>query len=353
MDLRLEARAGDAEAQADASGLVHRDAAHPAVARVGRVGPLLEDGQVAAARPELVPADAGGRTGRDAVVYDERLVVTEVAIGEPVHHTVGERVEPLQRPGLRDASASAAGLGVRGHREARGPAERRVRRRRPVDVVLPRGEARGRAERDEIVRRARRREARSIERGREQAAIRGARLEKLLRRGLPREHLRSVERRDARARERAAVREEVHGEVVGIGPDRELRVIGEVHGAVAERVAVVGAGRVTGGRDGDAHEVRRRRHRELADDPAIGDAVVDDCWVAVVVRLAAATEPGPDLVDRHGPVDRRPALVEDREARVDGLDVMIRTDRAICVRRRGVDGERPVRSAEAISDSGK
>src|SRR5207249_1494330 len=146
VDLWLEARAGDAEAEADAPGVVQRDAAHPAVAHVGGVRPLLEDGQVATAWPELVPADACGRTGGHAVVYDEGLVVAEVAIGEPVHQAVGERVESLERAGLRDAGASAAGFGVGGHREARRRAERRVGRRRPVDVVLPRGEARGRAE---------------------------------------------------------------------------------------------------------------------------------------------------------------------------------------------------------------
>src|SRR5207248_9053346 len=96
--LRVETRARDAEAEADASGLIHRDAAHPAVARVGRVRPLLEEGEVAAARPELVPTNARGRTGGHAVVHHERLVVAEIAIGDPVHHAVGERVESLRGP---------------------------------------------------------------------------------------------------------------------------------------------------------------------------------------------------------------------------------------------------------------
>src|SRR5205814_281688 len=92
VDLRLETRARDAETKSDASGLIHRDAAHPAVTRVGRVRPLLEEGEVAAARAELVPTHAGGGTGGNAVVHHERLVVAEVAIREPVHHAVGERI---------------------------------------------------------------------------------------------------------------------------------------------------------------------------------------------------------------------------------------------------------------------
>src|SRR5439155_18184645 len=124
VDLRLETRARDAETKSDASGLIHRDAAHPAVTRVGRVRPLLEEGEVAAARAELVPTHAGGGTGGNAVVHHERLVVAEVAIREPVHHAVGERIEPLCRAGLRDTGASGARLGVRTHAKADRAGER-------------------------------------------------------------------------------------------------------------------------------------------------------------------------------------------------------------------------------------
>ena len=278
-------------------------------------------------------------------------MVTEIPIGEPVHEPVGERVEALRRPRLRDAGAAAARLAVGGDAEARGTAERRVAGSRPVDVELPRDQARRRAEADHVVRRARRRQGRAVERRRKQSAVCGARLEELLRRGLAREHPRAIERGDAGADEGRAVREEIHREVVAVGPDAELGVVGEVRVPVAERVAVVGAGRVRRGRDRDAHEVGRGRHRELADHPAVGDAVVKDGRVAVVVALAPAAEAGPDRVDRHRTVDRRAALVEHREVGVDGLYVVIRAHRAVRVGRRGVHRERARGSREAVADS--
>src|SRR5207245_5303606 len=104
----MQARARHAVAQTDPTGLVYRDAPHPAVTRVGRVGPLLVDGEVPVDRPELVPADAGRRTGGDAVVHDERLVVAEVPVRKSVHHSGGKGVELLCRAGLRNTGTAVA-----------------------------------------------------------------------------------------------------------------------------------------------------------------------------------------------------------------------------------------------------
>jgi hypothetical protein len=46
--------------------------------------------------------------GVHRLVDDERLVVAEVPVREPVHETVGERVEQLARARLRNARAVAA-----------------------------------------------------------------------------------------------------------------------------------------------------------------------------------------------------------------------------------------------------
>src|SRR5438034_736214 len=80
----------------DVTDAVHRSAAHPPVTRVRGVCALLVDGRRCARASDLVPADSAAACGRgDAVVQHERLVVAEVAVGEPVHDTVGERVELL------------------------------------------------------------------------------------------------------------------------------------------------------------------------------------------------------------------------------------------------------------------
>ena len=206
-----------------------------------------------------------------------------------------------------------------------------------------------RAEAEGVVRRAGGRRRRTVEIGREQAAVARPEREALLRGGLAREHLGAVVRADLRAGERRPVPEHVEARVVGVGPDSELRVVGEVR--VLERVAIVRAGRVAARRDGDALEVRRRRDGELADDPAIGDPVVRDGRVAVVVRLAPAAEAAPERVRRHRSVERDPGLVEDRETRIDDLDVVERPDGAVRIGRRRRDAERPRGAAEALADS--
>src|SRR5207247_139847 len=72
--------------------------------------------------------------------------------------------------------------------------------------------------------------------------------------------------------------------------------------------------------------------RELRDDPAVRDLVVEDHRVAVIVVLTVAAEAAPERVDRHRAVDGRARLVEDREVGVDGLHVVVRTHVAVRVR---------------------
>src|SRR5205807_7926253 len=120
--------AGGAGADGNITGAVHRRAAHPAVARVGRVRALLVGRRRSAGAADLVPADTAAARGRgDAVVHDESFVVAEVAIGEPVHDPVGQRVELLRRAGLRHARAAVAELGVAGDWDRDRTGEGRVR----------------------------------------------------------------------------------------------------------------------------------------------------------------------------------------------------------------------------------
>ena len=285
------------------------------------------------------------------MIDDERFVIAEVAIGKAVHQTVGERVELLRCAKLRDARAasSAAGLSESGGCEVCGPGERGVGRRREVHVELPVRElVARRAVSDDVIGRAGRGQARSVDVGRQQSAEVRADAEALLGRRLAGQHARPVVGAGLAASEGVAVKK-VEGDVVRVGPDRHLRIVGEVR--VLEGVAVVGAGRITRLRDRDALQVWRRRHRELADDPAVGDRVVLGDRVAVVVGLAAAAKTAPQGVDGHRAVENAPGLVEDRKVGVDDLHHVVRPDCEVGIGWRGVDGECSLRSAEPVADA--
>ena len=45
VNLRIDSGAGPTEAERHVAGLVHRDAAHPTVVGIGRIGSLLENGE--------------------------------------------------------------------------------------------------------------------------------------------------------------------------------------------------------------------------------------------------------------------------------------------------------------------
>src|SRR5205823_1689750 len=83
---------------------VHRYTAHPAVIPVGGVGALLVDRGRAVRVSYLVPADPGLiATHIYRMVDHHRFVVSEVAVREPIHQAVGERVKPLGCGGLGNA----------------------------------------------------------------------------------------------------------------------------------------------------------------------------------------------------------------------------------------------------------
>ena len=127
--------ARDVVGEPDVAGLVHSDAAQPAVLPCGdgRVlrgeRPLLEHRPAATVRPpQLEPADAGvvHAVHVDDEVADEGLVGAEVAVLEAPHRPLVDRIERRRCPGLGDAreAEEAAQGGVEGRqREVGGAAE--------------------------------------------------------------------------------------------------------------------------------------------------------------------------------------------------------------------------------------
>src|SRR5439155_26095985 len=87
--------------------------------------------------PDLVPTHAGGAAGGDTVGHDHRLVVAEIAVGEPVHEPVAQGVERLTGAELGNAGPATAGAGEPGDGDVRRAREGGVGTVRPVDVELP------------------------------------------------------------------------------------------------------------------------------------------------------------------------------------------------------------------------
>ena len=88
-----------------------------------------------------------------------------------------------------------------------------------------------------------------------------------------------------------------------------MRIIEKV-GAEMKAITIVGAGRIRGSRDGDAFVGWKSfRTRELADEPAVGDMVVEDDRVAK--PRVSQTPPKPDqiVVIPSGPKSEAPVVL--------------------------------------------
>ena len=282
-------------------------------------------------------------------------MVAEVAVLQPVHHAVGERVELLGRAALRNAGAAAAGFGEGRDGDQRRAGEAGVGRRRPVDVELPQSKVGGvGAHAEDEFGLARTGAAGAVDVGRQQAAVGGRGAEALLRRGLAREHPGAVHRADLGAREIVlGRREHVVAEVVRVAPDARLAVI--VERRVGEVVGEIRAGRIGALRDRDALVIVGIRvgDRELRDEPAVCGAVVEHDGVAVVVGRAEAAQALEERIDRQRAVQLGAVLVPDHQILVDRLHIVVGADVAVGVRRRPGHTKRSVGPAEPLADAGE
>ena len=86
--------------------------------------------------------------------------------------------------------------------------------------------------------------------------------------------------------------------------------------------------------DCDTLEVGRSAGGKLGKNPAIGELVVENDWIAGIIGLAVPTESRPERIVRCRTEERVPALVEDLEMQVGHRHHMIETDRSIGVRGR-------------------
>jgi len=107
-------------------------------------------------------------------------------------------------------------------------------------------------------------------------------------RGLTGKHLGSVVSARTAAQEAGARGvEHVEGLVIGIGPNAHLGIVRE-RAAIAERLPVPGPGGIRTGRDSYTLQIPRGGSRDgkLRHYPAIGDGIIYDNAITVVVSLA-------------------------------------------------------------------
>ncbi len=341
-DAGVDCVADDAVAGGDVSARVHGRRTHPSIPGVWGEGALLIQRGRAAGIADLVPPDAARGAAAlarvHAVAGDQRLVVSEVTVGDPVHQPISKGGQWDARRGLRHARGeSAAELAKWRDRNHQGTADGRVGRRDEVGVQAPFVEARvvG-TEGERVARRAGGRWGWPVLAGGQQALIGGAQAEHDHDRRPARQHRASVEGRVSCAREVVAVLLVVVGQVVGVRPDRQLGVVGELR--TRERIAVVSTGRVACRGDGDAVEVGhagavRAGVSELREEPAVRGAVVEDDRVAAVRSFAKAGEAGPDRADRLRAEQQSARPTENGQRRVRDLDLDGRPDRGVHVGR--------------------
>jgi hypothetical protein len=326
-NLGVNRGAGSAEADSHVARLIHRGATHPAPGRVRLVGALLKDHRCGRHGAQLKPAHACHSARTHGIISHDRFVaVGELAVGEPEHQTVADGVQggrhsQLGHTGSVSGTERGKAGGSRTADESKGRVSGRdeigVEKSDLVDTAARKG--------DERIGGADRRSHRTVEVAGQEGRLRPSSRDSWSDKsgGQAGEHSRAVKGEGLWPEKDGASRvEHVHGHVVAVGPDAEMRIIKKV-GAEVKGIAIVSAGGIRGGGDGDALVGWGPRTGELADKPAVGDMVVEHDGVAIAISLADTAEAGPDRGDGSRPKDRRTGcLVKDLIAFVHNLNVL-------------------------------
>ena len=339
--------------QTDVAEAVHGGRRHPAMDAVAEIigSLLLQDPTGAGRISQLRPAHASGvrAVDIDRVAGDDRLVTAEVSVLGAVHRHLTENIQPLGGARLRHTVPESAQVAVEGRRRDEAVVgERRVRRRHPVDaeipvmisvrtsvraVAVPGGVVTGH---DIGVRRAggrwRALQVRRLRVEDPDGAVGEEEVNELRR--VAGQHRGALENHHPGADE--AGRKLVVRAVVPVGPHAPLRVVVERARRDNEVIQPIGPQGIGG--LGDRHArvtIRVGRVSELGHEPAVREVVVEHDGIAIIVRLADATEPSPEDVARkpvwRGEGIQVAGLVPDLESEVVPLHVVVGTDVAIGV----------------------
>src|SRR5215472_4807110 len=270
----------------------------------------------------------------------------EVAVSEPVHQAITERIELLARARLRNARPAAAGFAESRNAQYSRAREGRICWRRKVHMEFPKVQKiRPKVEKE--VGRAGRRPSRSIQVRGKQAAKR--------RRELKADASGGGTRQDGGAIKRASFgpykcvpAKHIERPVVSIGPHTVFGIVREV--IHRERIAMERAGRIAGGGNRDTDR-EWRREDGLRQEPSVCCLVILGDDVATVRGFATSAEAAPErIASNRTEYGIAGGFVKDRERFVHPLHHLRGADGRIRVWRGAVDRERAVRSHEAVAD---
>ena len=276
-------------------------------------------------------------------------MAAEIPVLHPVHQAVGNGVQLLRRALLRDVVAAVGEGGIErrdrvGVVRAQAGAERRVGGIVPIHAEFPHVHGIDRTDapgvvvhHGEVIGRSLRRQ-RAVEIGRQHAAVIGVdrgQIEILVGgRRIADQHLGAVEREHARAGPAGGV-ELVVRHVVPVRPDAEMGIVVHLvvrHDEIVEIPRPRGIARL---RNRDHLVARRRADDELAQEPAVGQVVVEHDRIAVVRRRRRGGESGggEKFAHQHGGDERGARrLVVDAEVHVDHGDIVLGPDVPVVVR---------------------
>jgi hypothetical protein len=154
--------AGNTVPEGHISCLVHRDATHPAEVGIRGKGALLRQTDSSIGVLEFVPPNSSTVVDCHGVIYNQRLMATEVAVGKAVHEPVSQRIQLLSSAGLGDAGPAPAERGKRRHRYSHRAYKCGICRSDEIYMKFKQLEG-IRAKRNHVIRRARRRRGSAIE----------------------------------------------------------------------------------------------------------------------------------------------------------------------------------------------
>ena len=364
--LRTDRGTRGAEAESKITLSVHGYTAHPTPGGVRLVSALLVNRDRARSHiAQLKPSYPSHAVRAHSIGADNRFVGAEVAVGNAEHEPIADAVEFIGGGDAHFGNAGTSSGTKRGEscrwRSGKG-GKSGVRRCREIRVEMISGVIRATrlpGEADESGGRARGRQSGTIQIGREKRIDRTAQRADWTDEsgGLTDEHLCAIEGKRLRPEIRGAGGiKDVHAHVIAVRPDAQVRVIVKVRTEV-KPVARVGAGRVGGGRDSDAFVGDRStsgRRRKLADEPAIGEMIVEHHGIAGAAGFARAAEASPDAGDgcgrQQGSAGR---FVEDLVAFVYDLNKLRGSDRAICIGRSAVAAHAGKCDAVKIQNRGR